>query len=141
MEGLEAIELSYLASLDNVDFRIDSEFYQKPPVYNPTLEYDKVGNHLSFVQYGLSIEMNEEGNGKKIYRMNEIHNMLCDIDVSKYADITSDELRQFKLYDNDVLFNRTNSQVFVGRTGIFKNFSDEDLVFASYLIRLRQMKM
>lgn len=81
--------------------------------------------------------MNEEGNGTKIYRMNEIHNMLCDTEVSKFADIDNEDQENFKLQDNDVLFNRTNSFAFVGRTGLFKKFSDEDHVFASYLIRVK----
>ncbi len=38
------------------------------------------------------------------------------------------------LHYNDVLFNRTNSFEFVGRTGIFKH--EKAAVFASYLIRL-----
>ena len=32
--------------------------------------------------------MNEEPKGYPIYRMNEIHNMLTDLSVNKYADIT-----------------------------------------------------
>jgi len=69
--------------------------------------------------------------------MNEISNIFCDRQISKYADISPDEVKKFKLKNNDILFNRTNSQEFVGRTGIFKKFSDEDIVFASYLIRVR----
>ena len=80
--------------------------------------------------------MNEEENGSKIYRMNEISNMMCNRNIMKYAPISPDEIASYKLNDKDVLFNRTNSQVFVGRTGIFRKFSEEDLVFASYLVRV-----
>ena len=80
--------------------------------------------------------MNEGGVGTKIYRMNEISNMLCDRNILKYAELSTDEVASYKLKDRDVLFNRTNSQTFVGRTGIFREFSDEDIVFASYLIRI-----
>ena len=38
--------------------------------------------------------------------------------------------------DKDVLFNRTNSFEWVGRTGIYYNNDDVDRVFASYLVRL-----
>ena len=55
------------------------------------MQYDKIGNHLRLSQYGISIEMNTEGIGYPIYRMNEMHNMLCDIDVDKYADISKDD--------------------------------------------------
>ena len=80
--------------------------------------------------------MNEEGKGYPIYRMNEIHNLLCDLDVYKYADISFDELRQFVLKNGDVLFNRTNSLEWVGRTGIYYDHDNVDRVFASYLVRL-----
>ena len=137
MDGLEAIEVLFSKTLENKDFRIDSEFHRRPPVQNPNYSYVDVGDHLTFIQYGMSIEMNEEGEGTKIYRMNEIHNMLCDLEVSKFADISSLDIEAFKLKDRDILFNRTNSFHFVGRTGIFRSFADEDLVFASYLIRVR----
>ncbi len=140
MDRLEAVELALSEALKNKDFRIDSEFHRKPPVQNPNYSYVDVGDNLTFIQYGISIEMNEEGEGTKIYRMNEIHNMFCDVEISKFADIPSVDIEAFKLKDRDVLFNRTNSFHFVGRTGLFKSFSDEDLVFASYLIRVRTDK-
>ena len=80
--------------------------------------------------------MNEDEVGTKIYRMNEISNVICDRNISKFAEISVGEVASYRLEDRDVLFNRTNSQAFVGRTGIFRNFSDEDIVFASYLVRV-----
>ncbi|MGL5878295.1 MAG: N-6 DNA methylase, partial [Xenococcaceae cyanobacterium] len=137
MDGLEIIEVLFSKTLENKDFRIDSEFHRKPPVQNPNYHYVNVEETLTLSQYGISMEMNEDGDGTKIYRMNEIHNMLCDTEVSKFANITPEEIKAFKLEDRDILFNRTNSFEFVGRTGLFKKFSNEDLVFASYLIRVR----
>ncbi len=118
------------------DYRWDSEYLCFEQYKNPNLKYVSIGNVLKFSQYGISIKMNEDGNGTKIYRMNEISNILCNRNVSKYAEIDASEIKSYNLHDRDVLFNRTNSQVFVGRTGIFKKFSDEDIVFASYLIRI-----
>ena len=80
--------------------------------------------------------MNEEGKGTKIYRMNEISNMMCERIVLKCASVSHQEIKLFKLNDRDVLFNRTNSQKFVGRTGIFRKFSHDNYIFASYLIRI-----
>lgn len=137
LNGLEATELKLSEALDNSDFRIDAEFHRRPPISNPLYAYVKVGEILRLAQYGISIEMNEDGKGYLIYRMNEITNMLCNADVAKFADIKEDEAAPFVLQQNDILFNRTNSQEFVGRTGIFKKFSNEPYVFASYLIRLK----
>ncbi|WP_030008045.1 N-6 DNA methylase [Picosynechococcus sp. NKBG042902] len=137
MDGLEASEVLLSETLKNKDFRVDSEFHRKPPLKNQKYEYVDIGKHLTLVQYGISIEMNEEGEGTKIYRMNEIHNMLCDIDVLKSAKISSIEIEKYKLKERDILFNRTNSFDLVGRTGLFKISSDREFVFASYLIRVR----
>jgi len=100
--------------------RWDGEYLCFDPYKNEKLKYVPIGRALLVSQYGLSVEMNEEGNGTKIYRMNEISNMLCDRNILKYAEIDLDEIENYRLNDRDVLFNRTNSQVFVGRTGIFR---------------------
>ena len=118
------------------DYRWDSEFLCFEPYKNKNIKYLPIGDILLRSQYGVSIDMNEEGRGVKIYRMNEISNMFCNRNISKYAEISPDEINIYKLNDKDVLFNRTNSQTFVGRTGVFKKFSDENHVFASYLVRL-----
>jgi len=129
--------VNYKTVKEKDDFRWDGEFLCFEPKKNPKYKYAQVKDVLKFAQYGISIEMNEEGRGYKIYRMNEISDMFCDLEVDKYADIEEKEMKKFVLKNEDVLFNRTNSQVFVGRTGIFKKFSDESLIFASYLVRFR----
>lgn len=135
MEGLEIKEKQFSDTLLNKDFRIDSQFYTKEPKKNLSLKYSKIGALLENAQYGISISMNEEGVGYPIYRMNEIHNMLCDTDVFKNADISLNELNTFKLNDRDVVFNRTNSFEWVGRTGLYRKLDERDFVFASYLVR------
>lgn len=135
LEGLEAKEIKVYKCLENKDFRIDSGFYTKAPLINPQLNYRKIGDCIISSQYGISISMNEDGIGHPIYRMNEIHNMLCDLDVSKCAEITLEELDTFKLHNKDVLFNRTNSFEWVGRTGVYYQNDNISRVFASYLVR------
>jgi type I restriction enzyme S subunit len=136
LEGLEIKEKKLYEVLSNKDFRIDSSFYTKEPKKNPNLIYAKIGEHLISSQYGISIEMNTDSVGYPIYRMNEIHDMLCDLDVDKCADITQAEYDRFALKNRDVLFNRTNSFEWVGRTGIYYQNDDIQRTFASYLVRL-----
>jgi len=136
MSGLEAVEVNFVDVLKNKDFRVDTQFYTTQLKRNSTLQYRKIGDCLARSQYGISIEMNEEGIGYPIYRMNEIQNMLCDLYVDKAAQITQEEFEIFKLNAGDVLFNRTNSYEFVGRTGVYyPNAHNELKVFASYLVR------
>ncbi|QKJ61612.1 restriction endonuclease subunit S [Flavobacterium sp. M31R6] len=135
MERLEIRESNFSKTLENKDFRIDSQFYTQEPKKNKTLVYDKIGNVLEKAQYGVSISMNEDNLGYPIYRMNEIHTMMCDLEVGKSAELSSNEMETFRLNDRDVLFNRTNSFEWVGRTGLYKKQDDRDFVFASYLVR------
>lgn len=134
MNGLKCKEIYLSNILQNKDFRVDSDFYTSLVSKNSKLQYIPIKECLIQSQYGISINMNETGVGYPIYRMNEIHNMICDIDVSKYAEISQDDLKKFKLNDRDVLFNRTNSYELVGRTGIYYE-GMESRVFASYLVR------
>lgn len=120
----------------HTDYRWDSGYLSREPYKNENLKYVPIGNTLTSSDYGVSVKMNEDGIGTKIYRMNEISNMLCNRNISKYAELNDNQIASYKLKDRDVLFNRTNSPEFVGRTGIFKKFSDEDIVFASYLVRV-----
>lgn len=135
LEGLEISEVSFEKVNKNKDGRFDTDFWTKEPKINPNLTYKRIGDCLLKSQYGISISMNEEGIGYPIYRMNEIHNMMCDFEVSKSANITNQELEIFELQDKDVLFNRTNSFEWVGRTGIYYKKDVQSFVFASYLVR------
>ena len=135
LEGLETVVVDYSTTFGNKDFRIDSDFWTKEPKKNPKLKYDKIGNLLVSAQYGISVSMNEDGIGYPIYRMNEIHDMMCDLAVDKHADISKEEFQKFRLNDRDVLFNRTNSYEWVGRTGIYRELENQNFTFASYLVR------
>ena len=135
MDGLEIKEIKASEVDENKDYRIDSQFHTMQPKKNPLLIYKKIADVLEKSQYGISISMNEKSIGYPIYRMNEIHNMMCDFKVDKYANISESELSIFKLNDRDVLFNRTNSFEWVGRTGLYNKLDDNDFVFASYLVR------
>ena len=66
--------------------------------------------------------------------MGNIQNGGVVMDDLKYVTLSPKLLERYQLKRGDVLFNRTNSQVHVGKIGIYR--SDESAVFASYLIRL-----
>ena len=56
-----------------------------------------------------------------------------------YSDLVyssnKEDIRKFNLQKNDLLFNRTNSSEWVGKTAIFK--LDTPTIYAGYLIRVR----
>lgn len=135
MDGLECSEVLYSSAEENKDFRVDSQFYTMAINRNIELEYCPIGRYLISTQYGVSKDMNADGYGYPIYRMNEIHYSLCDLTTEKYVELTSEEFEAVKLNSRDVLFNRTNSFELVGRTGVYFD-SGVPQTFASYLVRL-----
>lgn len=142
-KGKHKIEYS-VVSVSELEgaIRIDAEYYDPSYLRNERKirkkEWDFLGNNLSICEYGISIAMNEEGIGYKILRMDEIIGILADDSNAKYAPISRELFERYKLNKKDVLFNRVNSEEFVGRTGIY--LLDGEHTFASYLIRIRAQK-
>jgi len=56
----------------------------------------------------------------------------------KYSRLQIADLESIKLYPGDILFNRTNSMEWVGKTGMFD--LEGDYAFASYMLRLEVKK-
>jgi restriction endonuclease S subunit len=95
----------------------------------------EIGELCERIQYGLSVPLNTDEAGFKIFRMNELVEGRCvDRGDMKRAEVSADEFEKYRLSRGDILFNRTNSFEHVGRTGIFD--LKGDYCFASYLIRL-----
>ena len=135
MDGLNCREITLKEALANKDKRIDSQFWTTHISKNPRYTYSKIGNVILSSQYGMSIDMNTEKKGYPIFRMNELHHMLTDLEVEKYANVSSIEYQLFSLQNGDVLFNRTNSYEWVGRTGIYYKNDDTPFTYASYLVK------
>ena len=120
------------------EMRFDSEYWE--PAYLRNEDLLKSKNHMQTKQlaqnpqYGISIAMNETGNGYSILKMDNIMDVLAEDKDAKYADISPKLFKQFQLNKFDVLFNRVNSDEFVGRTGIY--LLDGEHTFASYLVKV-----
>ena len=119
--------------------RLDAEYYQ--PEYFIDFSKGKwrpIGEMLELCQYGISQAMEEEKIGYPIFKMDDINNAFLIDDNIKYVSIGKNIFEQYRLRKDDLLFNRVNSEEFVGRTGIYKY--KDNYTFASYLIRLRVKK-
>lgn len=87
--------------------------------------------------YGTSAKSSK--NGKvPVLRMGNLQN--GEIDWSDLA-FTSDktEISKYRLRQNSVLFNRTNSPELVGKTAIYRG--GRDAIFAGYLIRINNFEI
>jgi type I restriction enzyme S subunit len=134
--SVDASVVKFQEAVANRDFRLDAEFWAHKPVRNENLDYVSIGDFILSSVYGTSKALNSEGVGVPTYRMNEIDDFLCDTSPEKHVAgdaIDSDLL----LKPGDVLFNRTNSMEWVGRTGIYLHDDNVDRTFASYLVRFR----
>lgn len=116
--------------------RLDAEYYQPEYFIDFTKgKWDSIGNILTKCQYGLSLAMNDEKEGFPMFKMDDILDAFLVDGGVRYADVSENDRKNFKIEKDDIFFNRVNSEEFVGRTGIFK--LEREAVFASYLIRLQ----
>lgn len=146
MKALEhkSIEFSeVLLSELGQEMRFDSEYWEPTYLRNEDLLKSKKHTQTKQLapdsQYGISIAMNETGIGYPILKMDNIMDMLAEDKDSKFADISAKTFQHFRLKKFDVLFNRVNSDEFVGRTGIY--LLDGEHTFASYLVRVDTQKI
>jgi type I restriction enzyme S subunit len=111
------------------------ELQKKTPVgFIPkSWEVKPVKAVVTSFEYGLSLPMHLKGD-TPILRMGNIQQGDVVTDELKYVSLSKALLERYSLKRGDVLFNRTNSQEWVGKVGIYR--TDAPAVFASYLIRL-----
>ncbi len=122
-----------LANLDNLFSNSVEAEIEKLKENFPTGYLNDV---VDGVQYGTSFKCKK--NGKyPVLRMGNIQDGDFDFDDLVYLDDES-ESKKYRLNQNDVLFNRTNSPLHVGKSAMFK--SDIDACFAGYLIRINYKK-
>ena len=125
---IEAAQAAMIKAQKGISAMIDA-------IYKSSAPRQSVDSVAVAVQYGLNEKMNEDGNGYRIFRMNEIvRGRMVDGGSMKRADISADEFAKYKLNPGDLLFNRTNSIEHVGKTGLFD--LQGDYCFASYLVRI-----
>jgi len=92
-----------------------------------------IGNVLLDTQYGTSNETSDSG--VPIVGMKNLQNGKVDFSELAYVALDEKEKEKLLLKSGDILLNRTNSYELVGKTGYVEK--DCDVVFASYLVRLK----
>jgi type I restriction enzyme, S subunit len=98
------------------------------------MKWVKLGDVVSNVEYGSAAKSKEQGK-VPVLRMGNIQNGLFDWQDLVYTN-DDDEIKRYSLKKNDVLFNRTNSPEWVGKTAIYKG--ERPAIFAGYLIRINR---
>ncbi len=117
----------------NKELRLESDFWIKEKG-----QFNSVKGAIveTFSQYGTSKELNEDGNGYPVLRLNEFDSFFIH-EPAKYCDIIDAEtFNSLKLKKDDVLICRTNGNPkYVGKAALVPQ--DYEYAFASYLYRIR----
>lgn len=118
---------------ENSEIRLESDFWIKEKVQFKSV---KGADVEAFCQYGTSKELNEDGNGYPVLRLNEFDSFFIH-KPAKYCDIIDVEtFNSLKLKKDDVLICRTNGNPkYVGKAALVPR--DYEYAFASYLYRIR----
>lgn len=95
-----------------------------------------LGEVASSVEYG-SAAKSEKSGKIPVLRMGNIQNGRFDWSDLVFTN-DDDEIEKYRLKKNDVLFNRTNSPEWVGKTAIYKG--ERPAIFAGYLIRINRVE-
>jgi len=95
-----------------------------------------LGDVCKNVEYGSATKSKEKGK-VPVLRMGNIQNGRFDWEDLVYTD-DEDEINRYLLKKDDVLFNRTNSAEWVGKTAIYKG--ERPAIFAGYLIRINRIE-
>lgn len=101
-------------------------------IFSKGYEEKRIQDVSRNTQYGTSKKSKKEGT-VAVIRMGNIQNGKIDWSDLVYTD-NEDDINKYELKKNDVLFNRTNSPIHVGKTGIYKG--EQRAIFAGYLIRI-----
>lgn len=90
---------------------------------------------LSKMDYGIS-DPSRSGARYRVLSMAHVSNGSVYIPDGERVGVDSFP-NELVLCDGDLLFNRTNSPELVGKVGHFEGKGDEEITFASYLVRLQ----
>ncbi|MGP5308994.1 restriction endonuclease subunit S [Vreelandella alkaliphila] len=106
----------------------------------PELPFGWRWGHLGWCslgpKYGTSAKSSDIGE-MPVVRMGNLQRGRIDWERLAYTS-DQDEIEQYSLKPNDVLFNRTNSPELVGKTSIYKG--ERPAIYAGYLVRVNQIE-
>ena len=96
-----------------------------------------LGDVVLSTHYGTSARPNTNRAGVPVLRMNNIRaSGELDLRDIKFVDLDERDVQRYRLEPGDILFNRTNSEYLVGKTGMWED-GGRSAVVASYIIRVR----
>ena len=136
MEGLRVREVWLQKVFENEEFRLEAEFHIANKV---VFECVKGKDIEDYSQYGTSKDLNEDGDGYPVLRLNEFDKFFISEPAKRCNLIDRNTFQSLQLKKDDVLICRTNGNPkLVGRAAIVPQ--NYNYAFASYLYRIRPNK-
>ncbi len=134
LERLAIKEISIKIPQSSELTRLESDFYTSESViFKKFLTGAKI---IDFVQYGTSEELNEDGIGFPVLRLNEFDSNFIKTPSKSSNKISNDVYENLKLVKDDVLICRTNGNPkLVGKSAIVP--MNYEFAYASYLFKIR----
>ena len=112
------------------------------PITNPKgWMVEPLGEHCEEMRYGSSVKCSaiKTENSLPVLRIPNVAKEKVNFEDIVYSSLPKQERTKLKLINGDLLFVRTNGNPdYIGRCAVYKN--DTDMLYASYLIRVRLNK-
>jgi type I restriction enzyme, S subunit len=142
-EALRSLRREAIGKLDELGRSVFLEMFGDPVMNPKGWKIHKLADFVSEFRYGSSNK--SQPHGKPILRIPNVVGGTLNLTDLKVAPVDDAEFERLKMQDGDILFVRTNGNPdFVGRCAVFDRrliagteFSGDDYIFASYLIRAR----
>jgi type I restriction enzyme, S subunit len=88
-------------------------------------EIGQLGEHLELIRNGITKKQNKDGFGYPVTRIETIsEDIINPAKVGYIADISSSEVKKYKLRENDILFSHINSEPQIGRSVKYRGYPD-----------------
>lgn len=96
----------------------------------------KLNDVAVFIRNGVSIKQSSDANGLRITRIETIANRVVNLEKCGYANLNSNEYRDYRLKKGDILISHINSEKHLGKCAIFE-YSFPDVVHGMNLLCFR----
>jgi type I restriction enzyme, S subunit len=142
-EALRSARRKAIGLLDELARSVFLEMFGDPVTNPKGWNIRKLADFVDEFRYGSSNK--SQATGKPILRIPNVIGGTLNLTELKTVPVDDAEFERLKMQDGDILFVRTNGNPdFVGRCAVFERrlvvntgFSEDEFVFASYLIRAR----
>ena len=132
------LKASKIKLIDAIDEMVKSQFIEMfgtPENNHKGFPVTTVRDIIESINYGTSKPATEDGSVPYLRMNNITYDGHLDLSEIKYINLSIEDDEKAFVRKGDMMFNRTNTKEFVGKTCVFNQ--DTPMVIAGYIIRVR----